>query len=72
MYDEMIVNLDQQSYWHWVTEPIMMRMDGGSIFAEPELALADDSASDTGGTGSDRPPNPVRGSFRVRIIRRRV
>ena len=22
VYDEMIVNLDQQSYWHWVTEPV--------------------------------------------------
>ena len=39
VYDEMIVNLDQQSYWHWVSEPIMLRMDGDAFFAEPELSL---------------------------------
>ena len=63
VYDEMIVNLDQQSYWHWVTEPIMMRMDGGSIFAEPELALADDSATDTGGAGSEQTTESREGEF---------
>ena len=63
MHDEMIVNLDQQSYWHWVTEPIMMRMDGGSIFAEPELALADDSATDTGGAGSEQTTESREGEF---------
>ena len=57
------VNLDQQSYWHWVTEPIMMRMDGGSIFAEPELALADDSATDTGGAGSGQTTESREGEF---------
>ena len=63
VHDEMIVNLDQQSYWHWVTEPIMMRMDGGSIFAEPELALADDSTTDTGGTGSEQTTESREGEF---------
>ena len=63
VHDEMIVNLDQQSYWHWVTEPIMMRMDGGSIFAEPDLDLADDSATDTGGSGSEQTTESREGEF---------
>ncbi len=43
--DEMMVNLDQQSYWHWVTEPVMFR--GGLAFDDgmPEMALDGDVAT---------------------------
>ena len=54
VYDEMVVNLDQQSYWHWVSEPWMYRsglMDVG-LAEEPMMAeSADDGA--TAGIDSD-------------------
>ena len=43
VYDEMIVNLDQQSYWHWVSEPVMYRL--GFDDAVPEMAIDGDVAT---------------------------
>ena len=55
VYDEMVVNLDQQSYWHWVSEPWMLRA-GNQEFAtldgEPMMAESTDDAAATG-TDSD-------------------
>ena len=55
VYDEMVVNLDQQSYWHWVSEPAMYRFGD----ALPEMALdgdvatvADESSSSASNSGS--------------------
>ena len=45
--NEMLVTLDQQSYWHWVSDPIARFGSGlmdDAIFAE-DTAMADDSAS---------------------------
>ena len=46
VYDEMVVNLDQQSYWHWISDPWMFMMD--------DFALAEDTAValDSGDTGA--------------------
>ncbi len=63
VYDEMIVNLDQQSYWHWVTEPIMMRMDGVPFLAEPEMALADDVSTEDGSAGAGQTQESREGEF---------
>ncbi len=57
VYDEMVVNLDQQSYWHWVSEPFMFRsdfMDVG-IAEEPMMAESTDDGASAGtdsGSGS--------------------
>ena len=54
VYDEMIVNLDQQSYWHWVSEPWMFRsgITDVGLAEEPMMAeSADDGA--TAGIDSD-------------------
>ena len=40
VYDEMIVNLDQQSYWHWISDPWMRMMDD-TAFAEDTGATLD-------------------------------
>jgi len=54
VYDEMLVNLDQQSYWHWVSEPwIMYIEDGEPMIAEAESAGDDDAATTTTDSGSD-------------------
>ena len=50
VYDEMVVNLDQQSYWHWVSDPWMMRT-GGPELAEAGMATDDGSAY----AGTDSP-----------------
>tara|TARA_B100000945_G_scaffold318516_1_gene323555 strand:- start:17899 stop:20301 length:2403 start_codon:yes stop_codon:yes gene_type:complete len=63
VYDEMIVNLDQQSYWHWVTEPIMMRMDGDALLGEPEMALEADVSTDDGGTVAGQNQGSREGEF---------
>ena len=36
VYDEMVVNLDQQSYWHWISDPWVRMYD--------DLALAEDAS----------------------------
>tara|TARA_B100001996_G_scaffold170130_1_gene129734 strand:+ start:158 stop:2608 length:2451 start_codon:yes stop_codon:yes gene_type:complete len=57
VYDEMVVNLDQQSYWHWVSEPFMFRsgfMDVG-LAEEPMMAESTDDGASAGtdsGSGS--------------------
>ena len=38
VYDEMVVNLDQQSYWHWISDPWMRMYD--------DFALAEDASVD--------------------------
>ncbi len=43
VYDEMLVNLDQQSYWHWVTAPWMMMVDDVMM---PEAAVDFDGGSE--------------------------
>lgn len=63
VYDEMVVNLDQQSYWHWVSEPWMVR------FGNPELATLDgepmvaDSTDDVAATGTDSDSGSREGEF---------
>ena len=56
VYDEMVVNLDQQSYWHWVSEPWMVRMDD-IAFAEVDMVTVEESADsvdvDSSGTSAD-------------------
>ncbi len=54
VYEEMIVSLDQESYWHWVTEPWRtgiwvedIAFDGGVPVAE---MAADDSAASQSGS----------------------
>lgn len=45
VYDEMIVNLDQQSYWHWISDPWM--------FMAEDMAFIDDAAvAESDGQGS--------------------
>ena len=45
LYDEMVVNLDQQSYWHWISDPWM--------FMAEDIAFADDAAvAESDGQGS--------------------
>ncbi len=69
VYDEMVVNLDQQSYWHWVSEPFMFRagfMDVG-LAEEPMMAESTDDGASAGtdsGSGSRE-----RGSSRKPTIR---
>ena len=61
VYDEMVVNLDQQSYWHWVTDPMMYRsgfMDVG--LAEPAMA---ESADDGASAGMDSDSGSREGEF---------
>ncbi len=47
VYDEMVVSLDQQSYWHWISEPWMFMRDD-IAFAEADGAVALDSDQGTG------------------------
>lgn len=56
IYNEMLVSLDQQSYWHWAG-PVWR---GGGVFIEDDVAMmdgapegaADESGSNTGGTAN--------------------
>ena len=56
IYNEMLVSLDQQSYWHWAG-PVWR---GGGAFIEDDVAMmdgapegaADESGSNTGGTAN--------------------
>ena len=63
VYDEMVVNLDQQSYWHWVSEPWAVR------FGNPELATLDgepmvaESTDDVAATGTDSDSGSREGEF---------
>ena len=52
--DETMVSLDQQSYWHWVSEPWLFMVDGLALGGEPEIAEAD-FATDDSATGSSAP-----------------
>ena len=62
VYDEMVVNLDQQSYWHWVSDPWMMRMDD-IAFAEGDPAIAEDSADSVGSFGTSADSDSREGEF---------
>lgn len=63
VYDEMVVNLDQQSYWHWVSEPWAVR------FGNPESATFDgepmvaESTDDVAATGTDSDSGSREGEF---------
>ena len=63
VYDEMVVNLDQQSYWHWVSEPWTVR------FGNPEFATLDgepmvaESTDDVAATGTDSDSGSREGEF---------
>lgn len=63
VYDEMVVNLDQQSYWHWVSEPWSVR------FGNPEFATLDgepmvaESTDDVAATGTDSDSGSREGEF---------
>ena len=62
VYDEMVVNLDQQSYWHWVSEPWMFR----SGFMEVGLAedsMMAESADDGATAGIDSDSGSREGEF---------
>ena len=52
--DETMVSLDQQSYWHWVSEPWLFMVDGLALGGEPEIAESD-FATDDSATGSSAP-----------------
>ncbi|MED5455238.1 MAG: beta-propeller domain-containing protein, partial [Candidatus Thermoplasmatota archaeon] len=49
LFDEMLVRLDQESYYHWIGGPWMWR-DGGVMFGD-DVAVAE-SAADDGGSNS--------------------
>ncbi|MBR40682.1 MAG: hypothetical protein CMA89_02180 [Euryarchaeota archaeon] len=52
VYDEMVVNLDQQSYWHWVSEPFMFRSDFMDVGLAEEPMMAE-STDDGASAGTD-------------------
>ena len=57
VYDEMVVSLDQESYWHWVSEPWMTGMWRGEAVdfdgAVPEAEMATDDSSGASAAGTD-------------------
>jgi len=62
VYDEMVVNLDQQSYWHWVSEPWMLRSGTTDAFFDGEPMLAE-SADDGAATATDSDSGSREGEF---------
>jgi len=62
VYDEMVVNLDQQSYWHWVSEPWMLRSGTTDAFFAEEPMLAE-SADDVAVAGTDSDSGSREGEF---------
>jgi len=57
--DETLVSLDQQSYWHWVSEPWLFMVEDFAIGGEPEIAEAD-FATDDSATGTSAPVSESR------------
>ena len=54
IYNEMLVSLDQQSYWHWAS-PAWRGGVGGVVFAEDDVAMMDgapETAGDESGSNS--------------------
>ena len=63
VYDEMVVNLDQQSYWHWVSEPWAVRFgnpESATLDGEPMVA---ESTDDVAAAGSDSDSGSREGEF---------
>ena len=63
VYDEMVVNLDQQSYWHWVSEPWAVRFgnpESATLDGEPMVA---ESTDDVAATGTDSDSGSREGEF---------
>ena len=63
VYDEMVVNLDQQSYWHWVSEPWAVRFgnpESATVDGEPMVA---ESTDDVAATGTDSDSGSREGEF---------
>ena len=63
VYDEMVVNLDQQSYWHWVSEPWAGRCgnpESATLDGEPMVA---ESTDDVAATGTDSDSGSREGEF---------
>ena len=48
IYNEMLVSLDQQSYWHWASPA----WRGGVVFAEDDVAMMDGAAEAESGSNS--------------------
>ena len=46
LFDEMLVRLDQESYYHWIGGPWMWR--GGDVMFDGDLAVAESAADDSG------------------------
>ena len=62
VYDEMVVNLDQQSYWHWVSEPFMFRSDFMDVGLAEEPMMAE-STDDGASAGTDSGSGSREGEF---------
>ena len=63
VYDEMVVNLDQQSYWHWVSEPWAVRFgnpESATLDGEPMVA---ESTDDVAATGTESDSGSREGEF---------
>ena len=62
LFDEMLVRLDQESYYHWIGGPWMWR-EGGVGFAD-DVAVAESSADDGGSnSGSNSASTSREGEF---------
>ncbi len=59
--EETLVSLDQQSYWHWVTEPWIDFMVEDTMFMDGDVALAETgAAADDSASGNSAPTQESR------------